>query len=93
MGRRLRLRDLYVLSTVVQAGSMAKARLYSAFSQPVVSEAVADLEAAIGKGFSIEAGAVFLQPHTDRRSCVGVRSPSMNCARAFGTSRFLPIRP
>jgi DNA-binding transcriptional LysR family regulator len=48
IGRRLRLRDLHVLSSVVQAGSMAKAAAILGVSQPVVSEAVADLEAAIG---------------------------------------------
>jgi DNA-binding transcriptional LysR family regulator len=48
IGRRLRLRDLHVLSTVVQSGSMAKAAVALGVSQPVVSEAIADLEATIG---------------------------------------------
>jgi DNA-binding transcriptional LysR family regulator len=48
IGRRLRLRDLHVLIAVVQAGSMAKAALALGVSQPVVSEAIADLEAAVG---------------------------------------------
>jgi DNA-binding transcriptional LysR family regulator len=48
IGRRLRLRDLHVLLAVVQSGSMAKAAVTLGVSQPVVSEAVADLEAAIG---------------------------------------------
>jgi DNA-binding transcriptional LysR family regulator len=47
IGRRLRLRDLHVLSTVVQSGSMAKAAVTLGVSQPVISEAIADLEAAI----------------------------------------------
>ena len=48
IGRRLRLRDLHVLLTVVQCGSMAKAarRLY--VSQPAVSKAIADLEHTVG---------------------------------------------
>ena len=48
IGRRLRLRDLHVLSTVVRTGSMARAAADLGVSQPVVSEAIADLEATIG---------------------------------------------
>jgi len=48
IGRRLRLRDLHILSTVAQWGSMAKAASHLAMSQPAVSEAIASLEAALG---------------------------------------------
>jgi DNA-binding transcriptional LysR family regulator len=48
IGRRLRLRDLHILSTVVQWGGMAKAASQLAMSQPAVSEAIANLEAALG---------------------------------------------
>ncbi len=48
IGRRLRLRDLHILTTVVQWGSMAKAASHLAMSQPAVSEAIASLEAALG---------------------------------------------
>jgi len=48
IGRRLRLRDLHILSNVVQWGSMAKAASHLAMSQPAVSEAIANLEAALG---------------------------------------------
>jgi DNA-binding transcriptional LysR family regulator len=44
LGRRLRVRDLYILSTVVKSGSMAKAARQLAMSQPAVSEAIANLE-------------------------------------------------
>src|SRR5262245_34829652 len=44
LGRRLRLRDLYILSTVVKSGSMAKAARQLAISQPAVSETIANLE-------------------------------------------------
>jgi DNA-binding transcriptional LysR family regulator len=47
IGRRLKLRDLHVLSTVVEQGSMAKAAVQLAMSQPAVSEAIASLEAAL----------------------------------------------
>src|SRR5260370_1569195 len=48
IGRRLKLRDLHVFSTVVQRGSMAKAAQYLGVSQPAVSEVIADLEHALG---------------------------------------------
>ena len=48
IGRRMKLRDLHVLFAVVEAGSMAKAARRLAVSQPVVSQAVADLEHTLG---------------------------------------------
>ena len=48
IGRRVRLRDLHVLSAVVDSGSMVKGAAHLGVSQPVVSQAIADLEAAIG---------------------------------------------
>jgi len=46
--RRLKLRDLQVLSAVVQWGSMAKAAARLAMSQPAVSQSVAALEQLLG---------------------------------------------
>src|SRR5690349_3706936 len=48
IGRRVRLRDLHVLLTVVQCGSMAKAAHRLAVSQPAISKAIADLEQTLG---------------------------------------------
>jgi DNA-binding transcriptional LysR family regulator len=48
IGRRLRLRDLHVLLTLVQCGSMAKAAQRLAVSQPAVSKAIANLEQTLG---------------------------------------------
>jgi DNA-binding transcriptional LysR family regulator len=48
IGRRLRLRDLHVLFAVSQSGGMAKAAVALGVSQPVVSDAIADLESALG---------------------------------------------
>jgi DNA-binding transcriptional LysR family regulator len=48
IGRRLKLRDLYILSAVVRWGSMAKGASHLGMSQPAVSEAIASLEAALG---------------------------------------------
>lgn len=47
IGRRVRLRDLHVLSTVVKTGSMAKAAAQLRITQPNISQAIADLEAAL----------------------------------------------
>ena len=48
LGRRLRVRDLYILSTVVKSGTMGKAARALAMSQPAVSEAVSNLEHLLG---------------------------------------------
>jgi DNA-binding transcriptional LysR family regulator len=48
IGRRLRLRDLFVFFTVVECGSMSKAALRLSVSTPSVSELIADLEHAVG---------------------------------------------
>lgn len=48
IGRRLRLRDLHVLFTVVQSGSMARAAAALGITQPAVSAAIADLEHVLG---------------------------------------------
>ncbi len=48
IGKRLRLRDLHVLLTVVQHRSMAKAARRLAVSQPAVSKAISDLEYTLG---------------------------------------------
>ena len=44
LGRRLRVRDLYILATVARVRSMAKAARELRMSQPSVSEAIANLE-------------------------------------------------
>lgn len=47
LGRRFKLRDLHILSEVVQWGSMAKAASHLGMAQPSVSEAIAGLEDAL----------------------------------------------
>jgi DNA-binding transcriptional LysR family regulator len=47
IGRRVKLRDIHVLSVVVHSGSMAKAAMHLAMSQSAVSEAIASLEDAL----------------------------------------------
>jgi DNA-binding transcriptional LysR family regulator len=48
LGRRLRVRDLYILTTVVNSGSMAKAARRLSMAQPSVSAAIANLEHMLG---------------------------------------------
>jgi DNA-binding transcriptional LysR family regulator len=48
IGRRLRLRDLFVFFMVVKSGSMAKAAAQLGVSGPSISEIIADLEHALG---------------------------------------------
>jgi DNA-binding transcriptional LysR family regulator len=48
IGRRLKLRDLHAFFMTVQRGSMSKAAQQLGVSQPAVSEAIADLEHALG---------------------------------------------
>lgn len=48
IGRRLKLRDLQILASVAQHGSMAKAAAQLSTTQPTVSQAIADLEEAVG---------------------------------------------
>ncbi len=48
IGRRLRLRDLHIFFAVVRSGSMAKAAAHLRVTQPSVSKAISDLEAALG---------------------------------------------
>ena len=48
IGRRLKLRDVNILLTVVQSGSMAKAAEVLAVSNPAVSKAISDLEHTLG---------------------------------------------
>jgi DNA-binding transcriptional LysR family regulator len=48
IGRRMRLRDLHIFLAVIRWGSMAKAAADLGMAQPSVSEAIADLEHALG---------------------------------------------
>lgn len=48
VARRLKLRDLAILTAAVECGSMARAASQLSMSQPAVSESIASLEAALG---------------------------------------------
>jgi DNA-binding transcriptional LysR family regulator len=48
IGRRMKLQDLHVLMTVVQAGTMGKAAELLNITQPAISRSIAELEHALG---------------------------------------------
>jgi DNA-binding transcriptional LysR family regulator len=48
IGRRIRLRDLHILFTAIQHGSMAKAGVHLNMSQSAVSQAIAAIEYTLG---------------------------------------------
>ena len=48
IGRRIRLRDLHIFFAVAECGSMAMAGTRLGVTQPAISKAVGDLEAAVG---------------------------------------------
>src|SRR5437763_6268806 len=48
IGRRMKLQDLHVLMSVMQAGSMGKAAQRLNISQPAISRSIAELEHALG---------------------------------------------
>jgi DNA-binding transcriptional LysR family regulator len=48
IGRRIKLRDLQILFSVAELGSMAKAASQLSITQPSVSQAISDLEDAVG---------------------------------------------
>lgn len=48
IGRRIRLRDLHIFLTVAKTGSMGRAAVELAVSQPVISKAISELEHALG---------------------------------------------
>src|SRR5882672_3877889 len=48
VGRRVKLRDLHILLTVAEAGSMTKAAEELAVSYPVVSKTISELEHTLG---------------------------------------------
>jgi DNA-binding transcriptional LysR family regulator len=48
LGQRLKLRDLHILMTVIERGSMARAATALSVSQPAVSKAIASMEQTFG---------------------------------------------
>jgi DNA-binding transcriptional LysR family regulator len=48
IGRRIKLRDLHILLAIAERGSLIKAANDLSISPPVISKAIADLEAAVG---------------------------------------------
>ena len=83
IGRRMKLHDLHVLMTVVQAGSMGKAAQRLNTSQPAISRSIAELEHALGVRL-LDRHRQGVEPTAVRpRACSIAEWPcSMTCARA-----------
>ena len=82
IGRRMKLQDLHVLMTVVQAGSMGKAARRLNTTQPTISRSIAELEHALGVRL-LDRHRQGVEPTEYGRALLdcGV-AVSMNCARA-----------
>ena len=65
--RRIKLRDLHILSALVESGSMGRAAKQLAISQPVVSKTIADLERTLGVRLLDRSSGV------SRRPCMAAR--------------------
>jgi DNA-binding transcriptional LysR family regulator len=69
LGRRLKLRDLRILITVAECGTMGKAAERLAVSQPVVSKAISDMELAVGVRL-LDRGQSGVEPTTSGRALI-----------------------
>ena len=64
IGRRIKLRDLHILLTVAECGSMAKASAQLSVSHPVVSKTIVELERTLGvRLFDRSSQGVEITPH------------------------------
>src|SRR5262249_18367987 len=91
LGRRLRIRDLFILSTVVDAGSMAKGARRLAMSQPAVSEAIANLEHILRVPL-LDRSAKGITPTMYADVLLRRSIASTNSSKACGTSNSCPTR-
>ena len=87
IGRRLKLRDLNILLAVAQAGSMVKAAEHLAVSQPVVSKAISELEAALGTKLFDRVAMVSCRPPVGALFSIAVWPRSTSCGRASNRSK------
>jgi len=91
IGRRLRLRDLFVFFTVVEYGSMAKAGAKLGVSTPSISEVIAALEHALGvRLLDRSPKGVVATPYGEAYWREGERH-STSSGRESGTLSSLPI--
>src|SRR5262245_64639912 len=91
LGRRLRVRDLYILSTVVKTGGMAKAARQLAMTRPAVSSAIANLEHMLGVRL-LDRSPRGIEPTIYAEGSNAALRSSMSSSRASRMSRFLPTR-
>jgi hypothetical protein len=91
IGRRLRLRDLFVFFTVVEYGSMGRAGAKLGVSTPSISEAIATLEHALGVRLLDRSPKGVVATLMAKPCWRAAGLPSTSCGRASGTSSTLPI--
>ena len=92
IGRRVTLRDLHVLSTVVRWGSMAKAASHLAMSQSAVSESIAHWRTQFVSVSSIGPHKASHRQFTRKPCLSAATSFSMSCSRQLRTLNFWRIR-
>ena len=82
IGRRLKLQDLHVLMTVVQAGTMGKAAQQLNTTQPNISRSIAELEHAFGVRLLDRHRQGIAPTEYGRALSIAAQPYSMTCARA-----------
>src|SRR4030088_3569292 len=88
IGNRMKLQDLHVLMTVVQAGSMGKAAQILNTTQPNVSRSIGELEQALGVRLLDCGAAVFDDLRQGVRNIAFLADPTAGELR-IGTTTFL----
>jgi DNA-binding transcriptional LysR family regulator len=81
IGRRMKLQDLHILMSVVQAGSMGKAAERLNSTQPAISRSIAELEHALGVRLLDRHRQGVELTESGRALLDGEWLRSMNCAR------------
>ena len=82
IGRRVRLQDLHVFLTVVNAGSMGKAATILNSTQPNITRSIAALEHTLGVRLLDRHSAELSRPTLGVLWSSAAKSPSMNYERA-----------
>jgi DNA-binding MarR family transcriptional regulator len=82
IGNRMKLQDLHVLMTVVQAGSMGKAAQILNTTQPNISRSIGELEQALGVRLLDRHRQGSSRPNTATPCSIAELPYSMTCAKA-----------
>ena len=91
IGRRIKLRDLHILLAIAERGSLIKAAHDLSISPPVISKAIADLEAAVGARLFDRDRQARYPRLSAAHSSIAASLLSMSCAKVSRSSSFWPI--